>query len=327
MTAPLYAALDIGTNSVLLLLARPAGDGSLTEVAELVRVTRLGEGVGHTRHLRSTAMERTLAAAADFLAAAQAHGAPIKGIAATTSAVRDADNRDEFLARCLDLFGHEPLILAGAEEARTIFVGATSDLPHDSLAINIDIGGGSTEIAAGTPSVCNLAVSLDLGCVRCAEEFELFETATPEQQARARTSIRQTLSPVCAEVNRMLATARRTAAISATGGTATTLAAVEQSMQTYDRTRVHGFSASESLIGATTARLFTMSSAARAELPGVPAGRAPVLPTGLLILSELMRTMEMDSVRVSTRGLRYGLARRLQSGDLAPTWEWERNDQ
>jgi len=317
----LLAALDLGTNTVLLLTCRERADGALAEQDELCRVTRLGQDFDATGRLADVAMRRTLAAVEEF--AAQAAGGSARGlaVAAATSAVRDARNRDAFLARCAQVLGRPPLVLSGADEALTIFRGATSDRPADAFVVNIDVGGGSTEMSAGFGSNCLHSASLPLGCVRFGERFGLFEVPEPGAADAARGAARELLAPACAEI-RGTRPGASAAAVVVSGGAATTYAAMRLGLHDFDRVAVHGCTGRETDVADTVLSLLGMPSAERALLPGITPGRASVLPAGLLILSEALRLLDAAEFGVTTRGLRFGLLLRLRAGEIAPTWTW-----
>ncbi len=198
MTTPqAVAALDIGTNSVVLLLLERQADGTLRRRLEPARVTRLGEDTARTGKLKPEAIERTLAAVAELMRTLHTAAPDCAGVAVATSAVRDAANGAEFLARCTEILGAPPRLLSGDEEADTMFLGAASDQPPGAHCLCTDIGGGSTELAAGTPGLCGFRTSLDLGCVRLAEAHHLFSRAAPADIAAARKTTVALLRKVC----------------------------------------------------------------------------------------------------------------------------------
>jgi len=316
-----FAALDLGTNSILLLLTRADSSGRLVEELEACRITRLGESVAETGLLRAEAMMRTLVAVRDFLAHIPRGESSGVGVAVATSAARDAANGKEFLDACATLIGGKPLLFSGDEEAYTVFCGAASDQSADEFCVCLDIGGGSTEIAAGFPARCDLRTSLDIGCVRFAERFRLLEQAAPGQETLAREAAAKLLRPVCRQIRNHLPRGCPVRVI-ASGGTATTFAAVAHAVVPFERQRVHGLRLTEQTVSEWTERLLPLSSRDRACVPGLPEERAEVLPAGMLILSEVLRNLDCASVTVTTRGLRYGLALRLQNGELVPTWKW-----
>jgi len=315
-----YAALDFGSNTTLLLIATQDSRGTLTEVEELSRTTRLGRGVDATGRLAPDAIMSTLNAAGEFASALRSMDKPVKGVAVATSAVRDADNREAFLQPCQDLLGTRPVVLSGEEEARTIFMGAVSDNASGRPCLVIDIGGGSSEVAVGIPNRSDLAVSVNAGCVRLAEKFGLTRAASDDAIQAARLDVREICRNLKAQVEQRTPVDETTDLnIIVTGGTATTLAAYILGAEKYDRARVHGLTASETQVREAIQATVGLSADSRAALPGIPPGRAPVWPAGLIILSEILRGFKKTSFRISTRGLRFGLAVRLQSGDIHPT--------
>lgn len=317
-----YASLDFGSNSTLLLVARTTKNAELVETEELFRTTRLGAGIDKTGYLNSDGIRRSLDAAREFLNHLEKQEKPIKGIAAATSAVRDAGNRDVFMSQTRELLGTPPVLLSGDAEARTIFAGATHDLTVGLPSIVLDIGGGSTEFAFGTMGNCEEAASVNAGCVRLAERFGLMDTADTAAVNAARQHVGTIFEKIKLQVYDRLANTglHPMPMVVVTGGTATTLAAYQQNLRTYDRGLVHGFQSSENAVSETLNKLQRMPAAERAKIPGIPPGRAPVWPAGLIILSEMLRCFGISNFRVSTRGLRFGLIQRLIARELQPTW-------
>ncbi len=313
------AVLDLGTNSTMLLLCRASPAGNLREVREELRMPRLGQGVADTGRLSAAAIDRTLAAAAELLASLPGRG---RGLTVATSAVRDAENRDPFLDAFAVRFGHRPLLLAGEQEAAAIFRGAAHDQQTEAeTLIDIDIGGGSTELTIGDRrNGCRLACSLDLGCVRCGERFGLLDAAAPSSLSRLRCEVRKLVEPVAAGFREL--TADSPWRVLASGGTAAAFAVYQQGLRGFSRSLVHGYRARECEVAAGAMRLAAMPLAERTGLPSVESGRAAVLPAGLLILSEILRVLEVSGCTVTTRGLRFGLALRLRRGELAANFSW-----
>jgi exopolyphosphatase/guanosine-5'-triphosphate,3'-diphosphate pyrophosphatase len=314
-----FAALDLGTNSTLLLTAVER-DGRLEEVLTLTRTTRLGEGLGVSGRLLPEAATRTLEAVREFLGQLPPASSGVL-VAAGTSALRDALNPELFLAPFAAAYGREPYIFSGREEAETTFLGAASDQPPGQFVVTLDIGGGSTEIGAGYSGDHQLATSLNLGCVRFGERFGLYELPDASALAQARAAAADLLAPVCRQI-RELRPSEQPLQVVASGGTASTFAAMKLRQVEFRRELLHGLTGSESEVAAALLTLFAQSSRERALIPGISPGRAAVFPTGLLILDEALRQLGAPEFTVSTRGVRYGLLLRLQSGDLKPTWSW-----
>ncbi len=174
------AAIDCGTNSIRLLIADPAADGTLVDVVRDMRIVRLGQGVDRTGRLAAEAIERTRHALVDFADLIRGHGASAVRMVAT-SATRDAANRDDFTSMVRAVLGVEPEVVTGDEEAALSFVGAVAGLPGlRSPLLVADIGGGSTELVLGVPGAGELrAHSMDVGCVRMTERHLHDDPPTP----------------------------------------------------------------------------------------------------------------------------------------------------
>jgi len=291
------AAIDIGTNSVLLLIAARNFEGQLTTLVERANVTRLGRGVDADRRLQPAAMQRTLDVLAAYAAEAREHGAKI--LAVGTSALRDASNAAEFRARAQEVLGVPPIVIDGEREAVLTFAGALAGLPVErSVVTVIDVGGGSTELVRAHGDGLE-AVSLDIGAVRVTERFAL--TAPTSQDA-------------CAEVLAHATAALRashaapTAQIVAVAGTATTLAAIAGRVEPFDPARIHGARITRSELVALIARLAALDLAERAALPGLGAARADVIVGGALVLLAACDHARASELMVSCGGLRVGVA-------------------
>ncbi len=283
------AVLDIGTNSVRLILARVSPDGVETLFKE-VRVTRLGEGVDTAKRLRPGAIDRTLDTLTDLVALVPP-GVPLTIMA--TSAVRDACNGGEFAQLVQARTGVPLQILSGDEEAKLSFLGAayslrTLDLP-DPITV-VDVGGGSTEIYTGTSQGELLGGgSVSLGAVRLLERCEDRLPAPTETEI---------LAPL---VWHNLGFRPQT--LVAVGGTATSLAAIIQDLKEYSGERVQGFSFSIDELEDCYRRLGRLSLAERRQTPSLQAGREDVIVYGAAILVEVARMLMFSEILVSTGDL------------------------
>ncbi len=227
------AAIDCGTNSTRLLVADPAG----RPLERLMRITRLGEGVDATGVLSTEAMDRCLAVLKEYRQVMDGFGV-VRGRAVATSAARDAANGGEFLDAVQDVTGVRPELLAGTEEGRLSLAGAVAELdPSDGPFLVLDIGGGSTELVAGSGSHDpELAVvSLQMGCVRLTERFFRSDPPEPAELEVAEAEVSRLLDAAIA-AHPALSAAHRLVGLA---GTITTLAAVHQGLADYDRDRIH----------------------------------------------------------------------------------------
>lgn len=298
--APL-ATIDIGTNSVLLQIARAGAATRAGEVEVLddrATITRLGRGVDRTRRLDDAAVERTLSVLAEYAKAARAVGARIAAVG--TSALRDGDNAASFLERARAILGVSVEVIRGEREAELTFLGATQGLGlGDAPLCVVDVGGGSTEIVLGRAQRVLEAISLDVGAVRMHERHALSAPTTSEQLAR-----------VDADVTRALATSpvAPCAPLVAIAGTATTLAAIAGAVVPYDAAKIHGTRLPTVELIAMRDRLAAMSLAERQAVPGLDPGRADVIVAGASVLLAVVRAAQADEIIVSNGGVRMGLA-------------------
>jgi len=311
LTAPRrFAAIDVGTNTVLLVVAE-ARDGLLVPLAERAEITRLGRGVDRTGRLDGAAIRETVATMARFAGEARALGAA--GIACVaTSAARDATNAAEFFAAARDAAGLVPEVISGEEEARLVFASAWRDfglgggppLPPGPPVAVLDVGGGSTELVYGDGPVPRGRLSLQVGAVRLTERLVDGDPMGPAGLARLRAGAEEALRPF----GRMtglgeLAQAR----LVGVAGTVTTLAAVRQALPAYDAARVHGSELSLDDVEGLFQRMGALTTEQRARLPGMEPKRADVIVAGCAIVAEAMRATGFDRLTVSDRGVRWGL--------------------
>jgi exopolyphosphatase / guanosine-5'-triphosphate,3'-diphosphate pyrophosphatase len=299
-------AIDIGTNSVLLLIAERRGD-ELVPLLERATITRLGQDVDRTRELAPEAVERTLDCLAGYAADLRARGVE-HARAVGTSAMRDARGGQGFRERAAALLGFEPEVISGDEEARLSFVGGLSGLPIavGEAAVVFDIGGGSTEIVRGRRGEPRLdaAKSLDIGSVRLTERHVRRDPPAPEE-----------LASIDSDVSVALAGAPRIegARLVGVAGTITTLAAIARAIEPYDAERVHGLELRLEELEEVAERLASLPLAERTKLPGLSPKRADVIVAGARIAVAVARASGAASLLVSDRGVRWGVAEALST--------------
>ncbi len=300
------ATIDIGTNSVLLLVAETQGD-ALRPILERATVTRLGEGVDRNRRLLDVACERTLACLASYAEVLRELGvAQLDAVG--TSAMRDAAGGQGFVARATDILGIAPRVIDGTEEARLTFAGALSGLPQTGPVTVFDIGGGSTEIVVGQRRVrerhISQSVSLNIGSVRL---FERHVTRDPPSSAE--------LALVEHDIRTALVDAPRPQHAEGTlvgvAGTVTQLAALELELTQYDASRVHGYTLTRGAVERLATRLASLNVAERRALPGMEPSRADVIVVGSAIARAVLQWSGATELVVSDRGVRWGLAEEL----------------
>jgi exopolyphosphatase / guanosine-5'-triphosphate,3'-diphosphate pyrophosphatase len=301
------ATIDIGTNSVLLLIAESEG-GALRPIVERATVTRLGEGVDRSRRLLAEACARTLACLAEYASVLREHSVSRLDVVGT-SAMRDASGGEDFIARAKQLLGVAPRVVDGNEEARLTFIGALSGLAISGRITVFDIGGGSTEIVSGEvasgPPVVSAAVSLNVGSVRLFERHVRSDPPTAAEMQNVRRDIVEALGHAPRfEVGTTLV---------GVAGTVTQLVALELGLEHYDAARVHGAELERAAVDRLAARLATLTLAERRALHGMEPSRADVIVVGSAIASSVLEWSGASKLLVSDRGVRWGLATELAS--------------
>ncbi len=300
MTPERYAAIDVGTNTVLLLVAE-RGPGGFRPLAERADITRLGRGVDRTRRLDPNAVRETVEVLARYAAEARSLGAREIACVAT-SAARDAVNGAEFFRAARDAAGLAPEVVSGEEEARLVWVSAWRDFGGRGPLAVLDVGGGSTEFTFGDGPEPRGRASLQVGAVRLTERVVETDPVDEPGLMRLRAAAREALSPLGG-----LAPWPRPARLVAVAGTVTTLAAVRQALPRYDPERVHGSSLSLGDLEDLFERLGALTVAERARLPGMEPKRADVILAGCAILAEALPVLGFERLTVSDRGVRWGL--------------------
>lgn len=302
-TQPLrLAGVDIGTLTCRLLIADVSTDGRLTELRSERRILRLGEGVDQTKQLSVAAMDRVIQCLREWwelIDAAHVHAT----VAAATSAVRDAANRDEFLNRVKLEAGFEVELISGEEEARRTLLGIRSGLPYsvtDVLAL--DIGGGSTEFILDRPGQPPIVRSIDIGVVRLCERLLHHDPPTNEEVQQARDWVERETKAAVADMGNY-----QTATFVGTAGTITSLASMAQKLPTYEPARIHNYRLHLTTIQELEQTLLRRKKSDRVDLPGLEKGREEVIVAGAIIIRTIMETLGMTRILVSDLGLREGV--------------------
>ena len=292
-----FAAIDVGTNSVLLLVAERGADGRFVAVDEALEMTRLGEGVDRTRRLTERAIEETVAAVRAFAERARRLGAAQIAVV-STSAARDAENGAEFLRRLRDEAGVQVEILSGEDEAALTYASAASDFGPGPLWA-IDVGGGSTELIGGEDGAIRFCRSFDVGAVRLTERYIASDPPAPEELGRVEETLRAVFSALPA--------LERGTKLVGIAGTVTTLCTLWLGLDAYDGRRVHGQRMPIGAVEELERRLAAMPLEERQQFPGLPRRRADVIVAGATILRVAMQVLGFSEVIVSDKGVRWGL--------------------
>jgi len=297
------AAIDIGTNSIHLVVARFDDDGHFEVIADEKEPVRLGSGGGDMKELAPDAIDRGIAALTRFRQVADISDAPLTAVA--TSAVREAENADDFIVRARDEAGIEVDVISGVEEARLIYLGVLQAVPViDKRLLLIDIGGGSTEILLGEHSETLAVRSLKLGAIRLTRRFFKSDRLHPGAVDACRRFIRSMLSSMARDVERL----GFEVAVGSSGTieAVATMALAARSDASAPRT-LNNATVSRREVEDVVKRLVSASTLAkRLALPGIEAGRADIILGGAVILEQTMATFGIDELVVSGYALREG---------------------
>ena len=290
------AIIDIGTNSIRLLLAEKDESGVWKVLRKDLRSTRLGEGMTDKACIGQGGRERSLMAINEFTAQAKLAGAD-EIFAYGTSIMRDASNGEEFADEVTAATGVPVRILTGTEEAYYSYIGAAGT--PGVLTSVVDIGGGSTEFCMGFGSDVGMRHSFRLGCVRCSKQFD---TTT----ARGRGELKKHCFELFRKTDLMesMQNVKRWIGV---GGTITSLASVLQELDVYDSSKVQDYVIHQEDVSAMLKKLSAMSYDEKCHLKGLLPSRADIIVAGVAILDSLMEYFALSEIIVSDRDLSEGL--------------------
>ncbi len=298
------AAIDIGTVTTRLLVAEYAPGLKIDELYRKVVVTQLGEGMAQTGRLSETGIQRVAVAIAGFVEKIADLRVDMTHCVAT-SAAREATNAEE-LSRVLAVYALKLDIIAGEEEARLSFAGATYERCGTGLLV-VDPGGGSTEYVLGDiadetkPAQLRFARSLRVGSRRLTDLYVATDPPRTRELDACRAYIHKQLAaelePLRGAVSEMTAVA----------GTATTLVTLRDGIEPYSIARVQGARVSHVDVKELLELLCSVPLAVRKRLRGLEPNRASVIIAGILIIDETLNFLELESFRVSDTDLLYGI--------------------
>ena len=284
--------IDIGTNSCRLFIAEvmenEKGISILNELVKEVEIVKLGEEVNKNHFLKEEAMERTIKCLKKYKETADKYGAKeLKAFA--TSAVRDAENREEFLKKVRDL-GIKIECISGEEEAELNFLG--NSLVFDARILVIDIGGGSTEFTLGKNNKIDFIKSIDIGAVRATEKFFSQDNYSEENIEKCKEWIKENIREIIRIKNEEFKTV-------GVAGTATTQISVKKEMKIYDSQQVHMSEITVEELEKNLKLFISKNIEERKEIIGLEPKRADVIIAGTLILITILKELNRDKIVVS----------------------------
>jgi exopolyphosphatase/guanosine-5'-triphosphate,3'-diphosphate pyrophosphatase len=297
------AFMDIGTNSIRLLVVRIHPNHSYTILTQLKQMVRLGEGEFAEQILQPAAIDRAVLVSQQFAALARTYGVDDM-IAVATAATREAVNQRAFVRRLRQEAELDVRVVSGLEEARLTYLGVASGIHLDTKqALFIDIGGGSTEIIIGTQHEYRYLNSLKLGAIRLAASFltEILGPVSPDTYAQMQRQVLHNMVHTFRELR-----AYRLDLAIGSSGTIENLADVAARV-CLNRPRERDDVLTHAHLQQVISTLSALPLEARREVPGLNPARADIIIAGAAILDTLMQELSMQEIRISDRGLRDGL--------------------
>lgn len=294
------AAIDIGSNSVRMLVADVRAEGGYRLLTEERAQTRLATGMVGTGRLNDERADQTVEALARMVEIA--HNYKVDSIrAVATAAVRDAGNGPEFLDRVERATGVRIELASAGDEARLTFLGARANFELRGRTVVLDIGGGSVEIVRAVGDAIESDRSLPLGAVRLTEQFDKGDPLSDKSFKRMRRYVRRMLAaefgedPPAAQV------------VVGSGGSVTALAGMAARVEKWSYLTVHGAELTQAQVAQQLSMVRRMSLEERKSIPGLPEHRADIIVAGALVVAEVMRLFDANTLVVNAKGLREAL--------------------
>lgn len=294
------ASIDIGSNTVLLLIADVNEHGKVKRMLNLYRAPRISKRLSENNNISEEKISELLSVLAEYHSAIETYNCRHVYLVGT-NALRIARNRDEIIEKIKNDFGWDVKIISGDEEARLSFLGATYHLESPDAKIVVDIGGGSTEIIFGNNSTITFKKSFHTGVVSLTEKFLEHDPPTEEEIFSANNWLKELFAEIELDNNTHYN-------LIAVAGTPTTLSCIKQNIKVYDEKLVDDSVLTIDDVQEISTRLSKMKSEqVDLEFGQVVEGREDVLFAGTLILINVMRKLDAERIIVSNKGLRYGV--------------------
>lgn len=306
-----YASIDIGTNTLRLLVAESDGK-RLNPIVYKRTITRLGGGYTESSGIDAASAERTLVALEAFKSIIDGSGVSAT-LAFATSVVRRAVNKDWFKDEVFRRTGIEVTVISGDEEARLSLLGVLSVIEDPGKrSLVMDIGGGSTEFISSTDGGIEGAWSMEMGVVHLTEKFLLNDPPSRDDLASIETEVMTVLRDLKGRMVRdgvvpANCSGAKGALLIGTAGTITTLAAIDQDLAAYDKARINNYTLGRSAIESIYGRLIGMTLRQREDYLSLERGREDLIIPGTLITLLVMEFFGFDEIKVSDAGLLEGI--------------------
>jgi exopolyphosphatase/guanosine-5'-triphosphate,3'-diphosphate pyrophosphatase len=295
-----YATIDIGSNTILLLIGRVSVQGVFEVVFDGGETTRLGRGLQKGKKLDPVSVQKSIEVLKRFVSLCYGEG--VTEIACVgTNALRTAADADQFIHQVQKECGIIPRVIDETEEAMLSYISVQQDplMPPD--AVVMDVGGGSTEYIfhrkeGSADQLCT--ISLSLGAVDLTEKFLLADPPSHKEVQNLRKEIGKTLYGIPSPLG---------GALVGIGGTAVTLGSMHLGLDAFDREKIHGLLLTINELRAQVKELEDRNLTARKEIKGLSPDRADIILAGAILILYSMERLKKDTLNISSHGLRYGL--------------------
>lgn len=295
-----YATIDIGSNTILLLIGRITSQGTFEVILDTGETTRLGKGLQAGGKLDPASIRRSIECLKRFCSLCQREG--VEEIAAVgTNALRMARDADQFIQQVQQVCGITPHIISEEEEALLSFLSVQGDPCISNSSIVMDVGGGSTEyiFCKGEGQSQTLEfISLPLGALRLTENFLHDDPPSSDEVTRLSNKINKALLRLPSTIEGELV---------GIGGTAATLGSMHLGLDAFDQERIRGLQLTIDELRSQMEELQEKDLAGRRQIKGLPPERADIILTGTLIILSSMERLKKETIHISCHGLRYGL--------------------
>tara|TARA_R110002073_G_scaffold256849_4_gene419529 strand:- start:53456 stop:54364 length:909 start_codon:yes stop_codon:yes gene_type:complete len=294
-----FASIDIGSNTLLLLITDDAS-GTLMPIVDECDFGRLGQGLAHSKTLHPDAIARSLEVVRRYRAIMDVHS--LDGVACVgTQALREATNRDAFVGPAEEILGCPIEIIAGEREAQLVATAVITDFPKQCQGelLCVDVGGASTEFIRIRGGELVSVVSLPIGAVRLSETFLLSDPPTADETKNLYEAISAQLATLDLPSSAQLV---------GSAGTATSMASIALALAEYDPKQIHGYEMSRESVRSVAKNLLSSTVADKMQLVGLAPKRADVIAGGVAIYDQVVQVLGAQSMLVSDRGVRWGLA-------------------
>ncbi len=300
----LIAALDIGVNSVLLLIVKRLDDNRVEPVLEYSAMSQLGQGLAETGQLSETSISRTIDAVKEMNSII--HTENVSDVVVTvSSSIRRAENRSEFLVKCHQVLNIYPQLLNSREESRFSFIGATYQLETTKPLVLIDIGGGNVSIVFGTKENISGGFSVEIGSLGIDEKFQISESSSQKSFNNAQRYIKEQLEPYVYDIKSWIKGKRPRIMVS--GGTAVTLASIIKRLPVYDRKQLNMVECSSKEVNNWMRQIAKTPLSKRRAIIGLSPERGRVIPAGLLVLYTIMKTFDFERISITVEDIKLGI--------------------